>query len=432
MGPDGSVVPTGSDASPSPFDQQLALARAEVEQLQRAMRHRSVIEQAKGVLMGWLGVDAEAAFGLLVGYSQRTGRTLATAATSLMRFAVERERGVTPPLPTDLQLFAELAEERFDAHLRRAAVAGAPDLDRMLEEVRDAVGAPVPAALLVAAMEPDGALRILASQGYAPATMTGWHRVPPDADVPMAFVAATGQAVFATDRRERDERFPGARGIPGTGEALACMPVELAGLRLGVMGMTWNAPHAIEPDQRRDLLELADRCARPLAEHLLSRDALADALPRLITEPGRSRWFHAAIEELPVPVLLLQPSLDADGSLVDLELVQPNGEAVARLTEHVRPTSRRVSEITPWLPRSPLWPLLVATLQDGTTRRLEHLDLPLDEQGRRELRAIDIRVSRVGSILLVAWRAMVPRPPGASALPEQGTSSLPDQRSPSR
>jgi hypothetical protein len=432
MGPDGSVVPTESDASTSAFAQQLALARAEIDHLQRAMRQRGVIEQAKGVLMGWLGVEADAAFGLLVGYAQRTESTLASAATALVRFAVERERGAAPPLPTDLQLFAELAEERSDAHLRGAAVAGAPDLERMLDEVRDAVGAPAPDALLVAAMEPDGALRILASRGYPPATMTGWHRVPPNADVPMSFVAATGQAVFATDRQERTQRFPGSRAIQGTGEALACMPVELAGLRLGVVGMTWDAPHVISPDQRRDLLELADRCARPLAEHLLSRDALADALPQLITEPGRSRWFHAAIEELPVPLLLLQPALDADGSLVDLELVQPNGEAVARLTEHVRPTSRRVSEITPWLPRSPLWPLFVATLRDGTTRRVEHLDVPIDGEGRRELRAIDVRVSRVGSLLLLAWRAMVPRPPGTSALPDHGTSALPDERSPSR
>jgi AmiR/NasT family two-component response regulator len=53
------------------FDEELAALAAEVEELHAVMEHRSVIEQAKGVLMSKMQCSAEAALAVLVAASQR-------------------------------------------------------------------------------------------------------------------------------------------------------------------------------------------------------------------------------------------------------------------------------------------------------------------------------------------------------------------------
>lgn len=57
---------------------------AEFSELRGALGRRAVIEQAKGILMGRHGIDADAAFELLRGHSQRTGRKVADLATAIV------------------------------------------------------------------------------------------------------------------------------------------------------------------------------------------------------------------------------------------------------------------------------------------------------------------------------------------------------------
>ncbi len=54
--------------------------RAVAEQLEQAMTSRAVIEQAKGVVMGQQGIDADAAFAVLRQLSQRRNEKLRTVA----------------------------------------------------------------------------------------------------------------------------------------------------------------------------------------------------------------------------------------------------------------------------------------------------------------------------------------------------------------
>ncbi|WP_213015331.1 MULTISPECIES: GAF and ANTAR domain-containing protein [unclassified Rhodococcus (in: high G+C Gram-positive bacteria)] len=62
-------------------------SRQTVEQLQAALASRAEIEQAKGVLMGRHGVDAEQAFRELVARSQRTNTKLYDVAREVLRTA---------------------------------------------------------------------------------------------------------------------------------------------------------------------------------------------------------------------------------------------------------------------------------------------------------------------------------------------------------
>jgi hypothetical protein len=81
------------------------------EAVQNSARHRAVIEQAKGVLMLAFGLNADAAFALLVWHSQRSNRKVHAIAADLMvhvcddalsgnglRLAMDRilTNGVTP------------------------------------------------------------------------------------------------------------------------------------------------------------------------------------------------------------------------------------------------------------------------------------------------------------------------------------------------
>ena len=67
----------------------IAYARvsAEAEQMQQAMASRSIIEQAKGIIMGRVGCDADAAFQLLVEQSQHENRKLRDLAVELVERA---------------------------------------------------------------------------------------------------------------------------------------------------------------------------------------------------------------------------------------------------------------------------------------------------------------------------------------------------------
>jgi AmiR/NasT family two-component response regulator len=57
----------------------------ELDGLRRAMESRAVIEQAKGVLIGTLGCDADKAFDILVDQSKHENRKLRDIAEELVQ-----------------------------------------------------------------------------------------------------------------------------------------------------------------------------------------------------------------------------------------------------------------------------------------------------------------------------------------------------------
>lgn len=63
---------------------QVAILRKEVEGLRAAMASRATIEQAKGIVMGSVGCDADHAFQLLVQQSQHENRKLRDVAAELV------------------------------------------------------------------------------------------------------------------------------------------------------------------------------------------------------------------------------------------------------------------------------------------------------------------------------------------------------------
>lgn len=63
---------------------QKEIEQASREAVERAMRNRGTIERAKGILMGYLGIGSDAAFGLLLTRSQHTNVKVARIAAELV------------------------------------------------------------------------------------------------------------------------------------------------------------------------------------------------------------------------------------------------------------------------------------------------------------------------------------------------------------
>lgn len=85
--PEGSVE--GSDGESRAADAVLDVSRLEreVEGLRRRILTQAAIEQAKGLLVGFYGIDADSAFAVLVRWSQHTNTKLHLMAADLVAAA---------------------------------------------------------------------------------------------------------------------------------------------------------------------------------------------------------------------------------------------------------------------------------------------------------------------------------------------------------
>ena len=81
-------APHGGDASAHGLA-DLDWALAELDGLRTAMATRGIIEQAKGVLIATLGIDATAAFEVLTQMSQRSHRKLVEVAREVVDHAID-------------------------------------------------------------------------------------------------------------------------------------------------------------------------------------------------------------------------------------------------------------------------------------------------------------------------------------------------------
>lgn len=98
----------GGDHDTADLVGELAVLRAEVYHLQRALDSRAPIEQAKGVLMLRYGIDADHAFSMLVQWSNDTNTKLSALAEALTKVVGGGANLADPPLETARQLVEQL------------------------------------------------------------------------------------------------------------------------------------------------------------------------------------------------------------------------------------------------------------------------------------------------------------------------------------
>lgn len=422
------------------LDEVLRRLRAENFHLKLALRHRAVIEQAKGLLAarGRTGVDE--AFAQLVRAARDTNKKLADVAASYVA-----EVAGPPEQPADdldgvpdllargpfagdgvvhdptrsvpAELVAQLREHAArrsgrsptpsDAALR-LALAGVDDAasprELLASVVADCVWPASPTQGALYAIAADGSLELLASAGFERHDLSIWRRVPPVLELPV-LAAAEGRPQLIGDPEVALRRFPDLAHAPTASRVLAALPIAAAGHRFAVVYLGWPEPVDFGEDDRRSLTLLAEGIGRAL-------------LPMLT--PGEDQ----RCDRFAVQTALLLEAFAAPGMLVrpaaavpaadwhDVLLTEANASAVSELTRRgdvpTDPVGRTLLEVTPWS-REETDALVAAVRQVLAFGHAEQVGTSLGP----------VRVSRWQDGAIVTWQ-----PPRALAAQDRATPRL--------
>jgi GAF domain-containing protein/anti-sigma regulatory factor (Ser/Thr protein kinase) len=135
-----------------------------------------------------------------------------------------------------------------------------------------------------------GGFRVESSVGYPEELVRRLDEEAVDAELPAAFAARTGQAVWLESVADRDNRFPELKGLePGT-VAMCAVPLQLAGECLGAMRFGFDDNRLFDDAERGFVTALAAQTSQALARARLydeqraaraAAEALAARLARL-------------------------------------------------------------------------------------------------------------------------------------------------------
>lgn len=392
--------------------------RAEAEGLRRAMRTRGVIEQAKGMLAERLDCTPEQAFGHLVQLSQDSNRRLVDIAAGLVGLAAplgqavggegtEPDPGPAPevaaarpraeppvpaPGPPAAAPAAPVSVLSARYHLAASALASAETTDELARLLHQVALAPLGVvAVVLGRLEPDGSLLLVGSHGVEPRRVSQWQRIPPETGVPLVAAAHGGGLVWEFERSRRGGRSPGSgRIVPG--RSACAVPLRCGEGIVGAMSLGWDVPAA----RARAATRFVDALSGLVGGHLARFTGGGPDEP-VAALPGGERWFHAVLDILFDPVLVLSAVREgpAGGTVADLRVRFANATADVGTV-----TGRRLSE---------LHPALVAT--GDFARILEVARTGAGYQGRTEDftgagpdRALDLRAERFLDGVLLTWR----------------------------
>jgi hypothetical protein len=437
--------------------------RAERDGLREAMRTRALIEQAKGILMGRHRISADEAFARLRRVSQRTNVRLTEVAASVVARASPplrsggaplaadvgqasplpascdaarpagppRERPTaTTPRPTAVTAPAARAPHPGAGAPRRPGTGGDPEhavlhaqhllLAARLEvatshhEIVAAVadlsfGWPSPNSVVLALVEPDSALAVVATHGLSTDMASQWTRIPPQVDVPLTAAVRSRSPIWLADPDQirASYRVVGAMA-PYVG-ACVSLPIEAGGLP-GVLGLTWKPALDLDEARRSYLTTVADLAGKAVARLAA---AVPDVDPHLSPDrPAPSAiaappWIQPMLDGSLAPAVLLSP-LRTGGVVTDFMFEHVNGAAAdeaARRGKRLPGTTLLTT--APDVGARTLMPLYLEVLGDGRPRQLDNVRLPPsrpDDPGAR----CTVRAVRLGDRILATWRLRSP------------------------
>lgn len=417
----------------------------QVEGLQEAMRQRSVIEQAKGVLVAREGCTVEEAFGALVRASQHRNVKVAFVAAEIVGAAgalpaaagpaapCSPSRACVPDVSTGAAAGAASSEDerawRQAYPLALAAVEAAGSAGELAEAVRRFPAHRPPDHVLVTTLEADGSLALLGSAGLEPRASSVWRRIPAVVDVPMTVAARFGAPVWCPDAEQMRERFPGVahlvplrsgsagdvvgaeRRIAGVDQelaapAVAALPLRVGGTLHGVLALGWAGEQPFPAALQGHLSALADAVARRLQD-LQAQPVDADAAAGGVGAAGTAlAAVTIALQTVLDPALLLSPVRGEDGLVDDFRVDWANGAALAAVgTLRHRYVGLTLREITPAAVREHLLGPYREVLTTGRPALLPEVSFLPDTGDRRTGPSVAISVARLFDGLVVSWRA---------------------------
>jgi GAF domain-containing protein len=175
----------------------------------------------------------------------------------------------------------------------------------------------------------DQRFRVGSSVGYSQELVRRLDEEPIDADLPAAFAARTGQAVWLESTADRDNRFPELRRLePGT-VAICAVPLILADDYLGAMRFSFDDSRLFDDAERGFGTALAAQTAQALARAQLYDEqraarAAAEALATRLASLQRLTADLAAARTIPEAVdLIVEHSASSVGAEVSaLSLIE--------------------------------------------------------------------------------------------------------------
>jgi PAS domain-containing protein len=396
---------------------------AELAGLRRAMRSRAVIEQAKGLLVAGAGGTPDEAFAHLARLSQHNNLRVAEIAARIVGAATLSVTEAAPATaePDTVQLDGNPVDARpFDPmiYLRdsvepvpaedpqprpprldppgrmrldtaTAAINAVDRLgelaDRLLDEGLGWLGAD---SVMLYRLEPDGALQLLACAGLPTQLASDWQRIPSALDVPMREAIITDRPVWT---RQGQHAFC----VP-LRTTSATLPLRYAGRPFGALAAAWQEPRSLDAGERRYLTGLAARTARRVRE-------LTGADPVPIGAPWHG--LRAALDVIPVTVLVLAPVRDTRGRVVDfgVDYASPHaGEPFGLKPEDL--VGARLLDVRPHLGTNGVFDAYREVLSTGVPWRppVQTETILIDGKPRQAL--LGRSATRLGDGLLAAWR----------------------------
>ncbi|MFD0556575.1 stage II sporulation protein E [Stackebrandtia endophytica] len=380
--------------------------RAERDGLRAAMRHRAVIEQAKGILANRFAVTPDDAFGRLAELSSRTNVKVADLAAAVVAgqlpgdldtpdYEIPTDQTSQSPsdhLIDDTDLSVDIGGVSARLQLLGSRLAAADSCDALAHTVTGDDCWPKPATAMVFRHEPDGALSLAGSAGLSSSAQSRWARIPPMRDLPLISVVNHRSAVVVTDPTAIARHFP----VSGEhrDEAVIAVPLNHDDHVVGVLAMTWGeAPPDPEVVLSR-MTAVADTCARRF-EKLTAKPADEPA------EPGALALFLEAMSE---PAVVLGP-VWSNGQVVDftIELASPAARDAARI-EQLNQSGGTLLTTLPEVGSRVLLPALTEVLNTGDPRQLSDVFIAGEREGTAVDYRIDARAVRLWDRIIFTWR----------------------------
>jgi len=308
-------VASPRDAEVARLSALITRQRRELDLLSAQAQVRSILDLARGMLMEQLGCSAAEA-------QRQLARLAEEAQTNVTELAAQIARQLPPdavPEPGPGRLGAAWAT--MEAAPDGNAIAAA-----MLAEVLTEAGA---AAVALWLIEPDGGLALAGQAGFGAREASRWRRIHPDMTSLPQQVAHVNAEIWWPAGPPQGDRQPLMGRWPGG--ARAALPLQEAGVTLGVMMICWPEP--------------ADGFAEPLRRQIaalagLGAQTLGTRLPHGELAGGSQAWWvFGLLDDLHGSVLFARAVRDDDGKVTDFRIDHaspgfrdPAGRGAAGLT----------------------------------------------------------------------------------------------------
>ncbi|MGW7342690.1 SpoIIE family protein phosphatase [Streptomyces sp. NPDC054854] len=379
--------------------------RQEALEAQEAADGRALIELAKGILVERLGCGPGDASRQLVKLAEQAKVPVLSLAADIINQAARDH------VSEIAQQFLETADGETQAtegappavRLRAAesGVLAATDSQAVATALLDnALGALGANGVAIWSVSPDSSLALVGHAGFTAEDGNRWRYVPPEVAT-CARLAVNARQLTVVDCLA-DAGIPtiGRRQHPDGGRVM--IPCGTGGRILGVLEVSWpDSGPPREPRVLRQLEALAELCAHTLEDHAPDPEPASLSAQHLAAVAE----LTDLADHLKDPVLVLTPSLDADGRLIDFRIHHTN----RRFTDPAgRPRSMVIG--TRFLEAYP-----AAADKDGLFSKLERVYATGEacQAPRTTLTAIvdevpitsvaDVSITRHGTALLLIW-----------------------------